>query len=109
MAVLIDVSDDKVIERLSGRRACVCGETYHIVYNPPRVKDMCDKCGAKLQFREDDKPETIKNRLSVYHELSEPLMDYFEARKQLIKIDGEQEIEKVFKNLESELEKAGVI
>ena len=80
-AVNIDVPDDNIINRMSGRRACVgCGATYHIVFNPPKVEDVCDVCGKSLILRDDDKPETVKTRLDVYHAQTQPLIDYYAGR-----------------------------
>ena len=71
----VDVPDEAIIDRMSGRRACVsCGATYHTVHNAPKTEGVCDACGGKLVLREDDKPETVKRRLSVYHEQTQPLI-----------------------------------
>ncbi len=75
-AVNVDVPDENIVRRMSGRRACLkCGATYHIEHIPPKVEGICDKCGSELVLREDDKPETVHNRLSVYHEQTQPLID----------------------------------
>ena len=79
-ALNIDVPDENIIRRMAGRRACVgCGATYHVEFNPPKVTDVCDVCGEELVLRDDDKPETVKNRLNVYHEQTKPLIDYYET------------------------------
>ena len=104
-AVNIDVPDEAIIDRMSGRRACVgCGATYHVIYNAPKVADVCDVCGAKLIIRDDDKPETVKNRLSVYHAQTQPLIDYYEAKGLVVNIDGTQDMDAVFAEI---LEKIG--
>ena len=77
-AVNVDVPDENIINRMSGRRACLnCGATYHIVYNPSKKEGICDTCGQQLVLRDDDKPETVKKRLSVYHDQTQPLIDYY--------------------------------
>ena len=77
-AVNVDVPDENIVNRMSGRRACLsCGATYHIVYKPSKVEGICDVCGDKLVLRDDDKPETVKKRLSVYHDQTQPLIDYY--------------------------------
>jgi adenylate kinase len=104
-AVNIDVPDEAIIDRMSGRRACVgCGATYHVIFNAPKVADVCDVCGAKLIIRDDDKPETVKNRLSVYHAQTQPLIDYYEAKGLVVNIDGTQDMDAVFAEI---LEKIG--
>ena len=83
---------------MGGRRACVsCGATYHIVNIPPKVEGKCDKCGADLILRDDDKPETVKNRLAVYHEQTQPLIDYYKAEGVLREVDGTVDMNDVFK------------
>lgn len=96
-AINIDVPDENIINRMSGRRACVnCGATYHIVHIPTKVSGVCDRCGSELILRDDDKPETVKKRLDVYHEQTQPLIDYY-SKKGIIKdIDGTMEMEDVF-------------
>ena len=80
-ALNIDVPDENIIHRMAGRRACVgCGATYHVEFNPPKVQDVCDVCGEALILRDDDKPETVMNRLNVYHEQTKPLIDYYEKQ-----------------------------
>ena len=99
-AVNIDVPDDNIINRMSGRRACVgCGATYHIVFNPPKVEDVCDVCGKSLILRDDDKPETVKTRLDVYHAQTQPLIDYYAGRGVLVTVDGTQNMDKVFADI----------
>ena len=80
-AINVEVPDESIVNRMSGRRACLtCGATYHIKYNAPAKENVCDTCGAELVLREDDKPETVLKRLSVYHEQTQPLIDYYEKR-----------------------------
>lgn len=82
---------------MSGRRACVgCGATYHIVYNPTKVEGKCDACGADLILRDDDKPETVEKRLNVYHEQTQPLIDYYKAKGILKEVDGTVDMKDVF-------------
>ncbi|MBR0381061.1 MAG: adenylate kinase [Eubacterium sp.] len=96
-AINVDVPDENIINRMSGRRACVgCGATYHLVYNPTKVEGVCDACGQKLILRDDDKPETVKKRLDVYHEQTQPLIDHYEKKGVLYTIDGTQDIADVF-------------
>ncbi|MDO4614574.1 MAG: adenylate kinase [Lachnospiraceae bacterium] len=95
-AVDIDVPDESIINRMSGRRACVgCGATYHIKFNAPKKADICDTCGAELILREDDKPETVQKRLSVYHEQTQPLIDYYTKKQMLVSVDGTQSMSDV--------------
>ena len=99
-AINVDVPDDNIIQRMSGRRACVgCGATYHLVYNPPKKEGICDVCGQKLILRDDDKPETVKKRLDVYHAQTQPLIDYYEKAGKLKEVDGTQDVDKVFADI----------
>lgn len=99
-AVDIEVPDENIIDRMAGRRACVgCGATYHIVFNPVKKEGICDVCGEKLILRDDDKPETVKNRLDVYHEQTQPLIDFYKERGVLRGVDGTQSMEKVFDDI----------
>jgi adenylate kinase len=87
--LLIDVPDDEVVKRLSGRRTCVkSGHTYHIELDPPKHDEVCDQDGSRLVQRDDDRPETIRKRLAVYHEQTEPLVEYYEGRDLLRRFDG---------------------
>lgn len=96
-AIDVNVPDENIIKRMSGRRACVtCGATYHIVHVPPKKEGICDKCGQKLILRDDDKPETVKNRLKVYHEQTQPLIDFYTQRGVLKTVDGTREMHEVF-------------
>ena len=96
-AINIDVPDENIITRMGGRRACVgCGATYHVVNIPPKKEGICDRCGGELILRDDDKPETVKNRLDVYHKQTQPLIDYY-TKKGIIKdVDGTQRMDDVF-------------
>lgn len=99
-AVNVDVPDENIISRMSGRRACLnCGATYHVVFNPPKAEGVCDTCGNPLVLRDDDKPETVKNRLSVYHDQTQPLIDYYKAAGALREVDGTQDMGKVFTDI----------
>ena len=97
-AINVDVPDENIISRMGGRRACVgCGATYHVAYNPPKTENICDSCGEKLILRDDDKPETVKKRLDVYHEQTQPLIDYYKKAGILLDVDGTVDMEDVFK------------
>ena len=99
-ALNIDVPDEAIIKRRSGRRACPkCGATYHIVYAAPKTENICDKCGTELIIRSDDKPETVKDRLNVYHQQTEPLIAYYKTAGVLREVDGTQELPKVFEDV----------
>ncbi|MGN0369961.1 MAG: adenylate kinase [Butyrivibrio sp.] len=99
-AINVEVPDENIINRMSGRRACVtCGATYHIVYAPTKAEGICDKCGSELILRDDDKPETVKKRLDVYHDQTQPLIDYYTAKDVLKEVDGTQDMEKVFSDI----------
>ena len=99
-AIDIDVPDENIINRMSGRRACVgCGATYHVLFNPTKVEGKCDVCGESLILRDDDKPETVKKRLDVYHTQTQPLIDFYSARKVLVEVDGTQSMDKVFEDI----------
>ena len=101
-AINVEVPDENIINRMSGRRACVaCGATYHIVHIPTKVEGVCDKCGAELILRDDDKPETVKYRLNVYHEQTQPLIDYYTAKNVLHEVDGTKAMEDVFSSIVS--------
>ena len=92
--VSLEISDEEIISRMSGRRACTaCGATYHVVSAPSKVEGKCDKCGADLVLRDDDKPETVNHRLEVYHEETEPLKDFYAQRGVLRMVDNQPTIE----------------
>ncbi|MCI9569781.1 MAG: adenylate kinase [Lachnospiraceae bacterium] len=99
-AVNVDVPDENIVNRMGGRRACLkCGATYHIAYAAPKAEGICDKCGAGLVLRDDDKPETVQKRLTVYHDQTQPLIEYYEAEKILATVDGTQDMERVFQDI----------
>lgn len=96
-AINIEVKDENIVRRMSGRRACVnCGATYHIVHIPPKTEGICDRCGSELILRDDDKPETVQNRLKVYHEQTQPLIDYYTEQGILKSVDGMLPMDEVF-------------
>jgi adenylate kinase len=96
-AINVDVPDENIINRMSGRRACVgCGATYHLVYAPTKVEGICDACGKELILRDDDKPETVKKRLDVYHDQTQPLIDFYSKAGILKTVDGTIDINDVF-------------
>ena len=96
-AINVDVKDENIIKRMSGRRACLkCGATYHIEHIPPKKEGICDKCGSELVLRDDDKPETVEKRLKVYHEQTQPLIDYYNKKGILREVDGSQDMKDVF-------------
>ena len=99
-AINVDVPDENIINRMSGRRACLgCGATYHITFNPPVKEGICDTCGQELVLRDDDKPETVKKRLDVYHQQTQPLIDYYKNAEVLAEVDGTQPMEAVFQGI----------
>ncbi|MBP3452026.1 MAG: adenylate kinase [Agathobacter sp.] len=96
-AVNVDVPDENIVKRMSGRRACLaCGATYHIEHIPPKTEGICDKCCQKLVLREDDKPETVMKRLNVYHEQTQPLIDFYSNKGILKSVDGTVDMMDVF-------------
>ncbi len=96
-AINVEVPDENIVRRMSGRRACVdCGATYHIVYAPTKEDNVCDNCHGELILREDDKPETVQKRLNVYHEQTQPLIDYYTTKNILVEVDGTVDIDDVF-------------
>lgn len=97
-AIDVDVPDENIVNRMSGRRACLkCGATYHIVYAAPKKENICDTCGEALVLRDDDKPETVSKRLKVYHEQTQPLIDYYTKQGVLKTVDGTCALDEVFK------------
>jgi adenylate kinase len=104
----IEVDPDELVKRLTGRRICkVCGTSYHLQFNPPKVEGVCDKDGGELYQREDDNPETVKNRLEVNMTQTAPLLAFYNAKSVLSNIDGEQDIDDVFKELDAILQGNG--
>ena len=99
-AINVDVPDENIMNRMGGRRACLqCGATYHVVYNAPKKEGICDTCGSELILRDDDKPETVKNRLDVYHKNTQPLIDFYDARGKLKNVDGTKDMDDVFASI----------
>ena len=97
-AINVEVPDENIVKRMGGRRACVgCGATYHLVYAAPKKEGICDNCGAELILRDDDKPETVQKRLGVYHEQTQPLIDYYTQKGILKEVDGTMDMGDVFK------------
>ncbi len=96
-AIDVDVPDESIVSRMGGRRACVgCGSTYHLVYAPTKTEGVCDKCGGETVLRDDDKPETVQKRLSVYHDQTQPLIEFYSNQGILKSVDGTQPMEDVF-------------
>lgn len=99
-AIDVDVPDAEIISRMSGRRACVgCGATYHLVTIPPKAEGICDVCQGELILRDDDKPETVEKRLKVYHEQTQPLIDYYSQKGILKSVDGTKSPETAFSEI----------
>ena len=99
-AIDVDVPDENIVSRMGGRRACLsCGATYHIVNIPTKVEGICDKCGNAVVLRDDDQPETVQKRLSVYHEQTQPLIDYYNSRGILKSVDGTRPMDDVFADI----------
>lgn len=99
-AINVEVPDENIVRRMSGRRACVaCGATYHIVHIPTKVEGICDRCGKELILRDDDKPETVQKRLGVYHEQTQPLIDYYTNKGCLVEVDGTKDMNEVFSDI----------
>lgn len=93
-ALSIEVEDSEIVKRMSGRRVCEkCGASYHTEFKKPEVEGVCNLCGGKLVIRKDDEPETVKNRLNVYHEQTEPLKDFYKSCGKLIMVEGQDKVE----------------
>lgn len=104
-AIDVDVPDENIVRRMGGRRACVtCGATYHIEHVPPKKEGICDTCGSELILRDDDKPETVSNRLKVYHEQTQPLIDFYSKKGVLKSVDGTVDMMDVFAAIKAILE-----
>lgn len=96
-AINVDVPDENIIRRMGGRRACLsCGATFHVEHIPPKQEGICDTCGKELVLRDDDKPETVKNRLDVYHKQTQPLIDFYQAKGILRTVNGTVDMKDVF-------------
>lgn len=101
----VDVPEKNLVERLTRRRVCpTCGTTYHMLYNPPKDEGVCDKDGTKLIQRDDDKPETVKKRLAVNIEQTKPLLNFYQDKGYLTAVNGDQEIDDVFRDIQTKLE-----
>ena len=99
-AINVDVPDESIVTRMGGRRACTgCGATYHVVFNAPKIEGICDVCGEKLIIRDDDQPATVQKRLDVYHEMTQPLIDYYEKQGIVRTVDGTQKMDDVFESI----------
>ena len=99
-AIDVDVPDENIVNRMSGRRACLnCGATYHVVFNPTKTEGVCDACGNETVLRDDDKPETVQKRLSVYHDQTQPLIDYYRNMNILKSVDGTKPLNEVFSDI----------
>lgn len=101
----IDVDDEELIKRLSERRMCACGTSFHMVFNPPEKEGICDACNGKLYQREDDKADAIRNRLVVYKNQTQPLINYYVEKGLLRRIDGSKDISSIFEDIQKVLEK----
>lgn len=88
----IEVEDEKIVERMSGRRVCSCGASYHVKHNPPKTEGVCDKCGEALYVRADDSAETVKNRLATFHAQTEPLKEFYSEKGILVTVHGQEEV-----------------
>ncbi|MCX9085343.1 MAG: adenylate kinase [Candidatus Methanoperedens sp.] len=102
--VNISVDDEELIKRLSGRRMCKCGTSYHVMFNPPEKEDICNTCNGKLYQRDDDRSEAIRNRLNVYKKQTQPLINYYDSKKILRTIDGSKEIPQIFEDIKKVLD-----
>ncbi len=89
----LEVADEKIVERMSGRRVCSCGASYHVAYLPPKTEGICDKCGAELYVRADDAEATVRKRLETFHAQTEPLKEYYGAKGILLSVEGREEVE----------------
>ena len=99
-AIDVNVPDENIVKRMSGRRACLsCGATYHIEHIPPKKEGICDKCGQELVLRDDDKPETVLNRLKVYHDQTQPLIEFYTRKNVLKTVDGTKDMKEVFADI----------
>lgn len=103
----IDVSDDRIVARMSGRRVCKCGASYHIDYKPSKVEGICDKCSSELYIRADDKAETVITRLHNYHAQTEPLLAFYNERGKLVRVEGQEEVEDTTRLVREALVKVG--
>ena len=103
--IFVEVTEEELMNRLTGRRICeICGTTYHLVFNPPKQEGVCDLDGGKLYQREDDNPETVANRLEVNINQTTPMLDFYENQGVLVKVDGSQDIDEVFDDVDEILQ-----
>lgn len=104
--LLIEVVEEELVERLTGRRVCSeCGTNFHVAHKPPKVRNVCDECGGDLHQRDDDSLETVKERLEVYKNQTAPLIDFYDSKNVLARIDGNQEIEAVSEKIKATVDK----
>ncbi|MDO5601422.1 MAG: adenylate kinase [Oscillospiraceae bacterium] len=104
----IEVKDDVIMKRLSGRRVCgACGASYHVQFKPSAKPEICDRCGGQLIVRKDDEPATVRERLAVYHEQTEPLVDYYTAKGKLVTVEGQENVEDTSRLILAALEGRG--
>jgi adenylate kinase len=101
----LEVPDEELVERISGRLMCKCGASYHRTFNPPKKDDVCDICGSEVYQRADDKEEAVQNRLNVYKKQTQPLINYYEIQGILVTLDGTRDIDDVFEDIKAILEK----
>ncbi len=104
-AIVIEITDQEAVKRLSGRLACKCGLSYHCEFNPPKKAGICDKCEGKLFKREDDQPVAVKNRLKIYHQRTEPLFANYKKQGVLYQVDGSKSIEEVYQQIDEIINK----
>ncbi len=105
-AVDVDVPDENIVKRMSGRRACLsCGATFHLEHVPPKEEGICDRCGKELVLRDDDKEETVLNRLKVYHDQTQPLIQFYKEKGVMQAVDGTKSMQEVFDAIVAILEK----
>lgn len=106
LVINIEVEDENIVRRMSGRRACLkCGATYHLEHIPPKKEGICDVCGSNIVLRDDDAAETVRNRLSVYHEQTQPLIDYYNNKGNIVSVDGSRPIEDIREEITSYIER----
>lgn len=99
-AVLVEITDEEAVKRISARKSCEdCNANYNTIYLKPQLEGICDRCGGKLIIRDDDQPEAIRKRLSIYHGQTKPVLTFYKNKGLLLEIDGEQPIDKVFKDI----------
>jgi len=99
VVINIDVSDEEVVKRISGRRTCSCGESYHVMFNPPEKEGLCNACGSQLYQRDDDSEDVVRQRLAVYNEKTKPLINYYEEKGLLVNVDGNGSVDEVFETI----------